>query len=193
MVEMYFANVGAGKTTYLVKRAIEEIKRIENGKSKYKYVIGNFNANIENYIYIEDIREVLKHYVIEDALLLIDEASIEYNNRKMNMTTQEIKFFKLHRHYNVDIIIVSQSYEDVDITLRRLVDRMYQLKKLGPFTVIKSIRKKISIDNNTKQIIDEFYYNKLDIKIFVRSKYYKYFNSYEKPKDMKIYNIEVKK
>lgn len=70
---------------------------------------------------------------------------------------------------------------------------MYQLKKLGPLTVIKSIRKKISIDNNTKQIIDEFYYNKLDIKIFVRSKYYKYFNSYEKPKDMKIYNIEVKK
>lgn len=50
--------------------------------------------------------------------LIIDEAGLEYDNRKMAMTTDEIYFFKYHRHYQLDVDFFSQGL-DVDIKIRK--------------------------------------------------------------------------
>jgi len=199
MIDLYFANIGSGKTTLLARMAKQELKRIEKGKSKYKYIISN--ALIAGTTYVPDIREVLKKSAIEDALILIDEASIIYNNRQMKITDKEIQYFKLSRHYNTDIIVVSQSYEDIDITLRRLYNKVYLLNRLPlHFTLIREIKKTIDINEETKQITEAYAFLPLikylfkPIKFFkscflFRYRYYNMFNTHWRPSDVPIADL----
>lgn len=189
-VVLYFANIGSGKTTYLSKIAIKEIKRIKKGKSKYSHIVSN--AQISGVIYEPDIRALLKFGALEKTMILVDEGSIVYNNRKMNMTEPEIKYFKLIRHYSSTCIVVSQSYDDIDVTLRRLYTEIYILRYLPLFTLIQPITKRVGIDEQTKQIIDEYKFkNPFSWRLFFRPLYFKYFNSWWIPADVDIYNLEL--
>jgi len=187
---LYFANKGTGKTTYLSKIAITEQRKMIKGKSKYKYIVSN--ALISGVIYIEDIRAILKKKAIAETLILVDEGSIVYNNRKMNLTEAEISYFKLQRHYHTDMIVVSQSHEDVDVTLRRLYDYIFLFRYMPFFTLVQPIRKKISIDEQTKQIIDEYYFGTFfSWRVFFRPLYYKFFNSWWIPDNVEIVDFEL--
>jgi hypothetical protein len=91
VIRIIFADQGAGKTTYLAKIIKLETRKMKMGKSPYKHII--CNSPIEGAIFFEDIRKLLKRYAVEDTLMLIDEGSIVYNNRKMDMTAQEIPIY----------------------------------------------------------------------------------------------------
>lgn len=187
-VTLIFANIGTGKTTFLSKIAIQELKKIKKGKSKYTQIISN--AQIAGVVYIPDIRKLLKTGAVQDSLLLIDEGSIEYNNRKMNLTELEILYLKLIRHYKCDMTILSQSYDDIDVTLRRLYSKIYILRKLPYFTLIMPIKKKIGIDDISKQIIDEYRFEWFfSWRLFLRPLYFKYFNSWWIPENVPIVNL----
>jgi len=96
---------------------------------------------------------------MENAKIIIDEAGIEFNNREFKTFPQTaVYFFKYHRHYRCSVDVFSQSYEDMDITLRRLAQNYYVVKKsLVPFCVVcRRIRRRVGIDENTHQIIDEY-------------------------------------
>ena len=67
-----------------------------------------------------------------------------------------IAWFKLHRHFGVDVNVYSQSWDDVDITLRRLADRYFYLRKIGPFTLSRRVYKTVMVDDTTHQIIDGY-------------------------------------
>ena len=59
-------------------------------------------------------------------------ASLEFNNRfnfPKTFPKTCIEFFKLHRHYGVAIDVFSQSYEDMDITIRRLATKFIVVRK----------------------------------------------------------------
>lgn len=186
---LYFANIGTGKTTLLSKLTQEELKRMKKGKSKYDYIVSN--ACISGVTYIPNIRDILKHSAIAKTLILIDEGSIVYNNRKMNMTEAEIQYYKLIRHYTSKCIVVSQSYDDIDVTLRRLYSSIYLLRWLPFFTLIQPIKKKVGIDETTKQIIDEYQFkNPFTWRLFCRPMYFKYFNSWWIPEDVTIYDLQ---
>jgi hypothetical protein len=191
MIKTVFANVGAGKTTLLAKIACEENRKIEKGKSKYKGIITNTPLKLKNAYFYDDIRKLLKNYVVEDTLILIDEGSIVYNNRKMSMTELEILFFKYHRHFNCDVIIVSQSYDDIDITIRRISTELWHMVKLFGLSILRPISKKISIDDNTKQIIDKYFFRSIfNYKLILRCKYYKYFDTRYRPENLKYYDYK---
>ena len=150
--DIYFGVPGSGKTTFAAYLAKKRIKR--NG-----LVLSN--VNIKGTYEVE--RSDIGNYMIKDCLLLIDEAGIDYNNRnfadkKEKMSKEEIYFYKYHRHYNVDIAIFSQGYDDMDKKLRTLATRYYIVKKsiLPGFITRKLINKVIGIDDNTKQIIDKY-------------------------------------
>ena len=51
--------------------------------------------------------------------------------------------------------VFSQSYEDMDVTLRRLAQNFYVVRKsLVPFCVVaRRIRRKVGVDEQTKQIM----------------------------------------
>jgi len=189
MIKLFFSNIGGGKTTLIARTVKKERKKIDKGKSKYKYII--CNATVKGADYIGDIRKLLKTYALEDCLILIDEASIVYNNRKMVMTDREIEYFKLSRHYKSDIFVYSQSYSDCDVTLRRLYSSIYLINKL-PFglSLIRPIKKKIVIDEITKTIIDAYQFKwPFSWRLLFRPRYYSMFDSYYKPIHIKVYDI----
>lgn len=149
VVNIYFGVPGSGKTTMAAWLARHDLRR--GGKVWSNVPItGTYQLNVT-----EDIG--IHH--IEDGRIIIDEAGIEHNNRSFkSMPRQQIEFYKYHRHYKTAIDVFSQSYDDMDITLRRLAQNYYVVtRSLIPWHItIRSIRRTIDIDENTKQIIDAY-------------------------------------
>jgi len=109
MIKCYFGVPGCGKTTTLVKVARKEQKRL---KKRYKEIY-TINFQCVGCIPIEF--NDLKEYKFNDALILIDEITMDADNRSFKTFPKEIRdFFILHRHLGVDIIYATQNYENVD-------------------------------------------------------------------------------
>lgn len=177
---LIFANIGAGKTTLLSRYAKKEQELMKRGKSEFKYIISN--TPISGCMYVSNIHTLLNNYALEDTLFLIDEGGIVFNNRKMKLTDSEIEYLKLIRHYKSKMIVVSQSYDDVDITIRRLYTNMYLLNKFMLLSLIKPIKKSVTIESETQQIIDAYSFRSLFSWGFLyRSRYFDMFDTYWKP------------
>lgn len=149
MITIYFGSPGAGKTTMAVRNIIKKRKR-------YAYTFANFGCKCADF---DDVSLVgLGQWTFPaGSLIQVDEAGIEYNNRKFKSLPQEtIQWFKLHRHYGCDLDVWSQSWEDMDVTLRRLADRLYYIRRFGPFTMIRRVYKRVTINEETEQIIDGY-------------------------------------
>ncbi len=178
VLNVYFGVPGSGKTTfaaYLAKQCMKESRIIKFAK---KHPCKWFHAKILNsglwkrktpvysnvpitgtYV-LEPLDDIGKH-MISDGKVIIDEAGIEYNNRNFKTFPREaVYWYKYHRHYKCSVDVFSQSYEDMDITLRRLAQNYFVVKKslLPYFIVIKRIRRKIGIDDMTHQIIDKYFF-----------------------------------
>lgn len=205
MITVYFGSPGSGKTTMAVRELLK-------AKKVYRYTFSNFETSQARQVSLKDIGIWT---LPPDSYLAIDEAGIEYNNRKFKSLDQKtIEWFKLHRHYQVDISVWSQSWDDMDITIRRLADRLFYIKKLGPFTMIRRIYKRVTVDKQTEQIIDGYRMSSMlwfllkplyyltyplwfilpplipwdDIKLVLRKPYYKYFDTLSKPNTLVRYD-----
>lgn len=175
MITMYFGNIGSGKTTIACRIA----------KKSKKPVYANFDTSLATRIEGSDLGK----YAFSNSLLLLDESGIDFNNRDYkNFKKSVIDYVKLSRHYGCDIILFSQAYDDTEVTFRRLVEKLFYLKKVGPFTNVYRVSKYVMVDDNTHQIIDgyrkakNFIFGLItgDITIVWRRLYYKYFDSYDK-------------
>jgi len=201
-VQLYFANIGAGKTTLLSKIVYQVSKPrywfgIKKFYRKPVYDLILSNCLIDGTYYTSNFRFLCKQIAVAGTLIIIDEGSIEYNNRsfadkKNALTFEEIQYLKLIRHYQSCIVIVSQSYEDIDVTLRRLYTHIYLLEYL-PFglTLIKQIKKHINIDKETGQIIEKYHFvNPFAYRLLWRPKYFKYFDSWWIPEGFPVLNFK---
>lgn len=174
--DIYFGVPGSGKTTfaaYLTKKALKK-----NPKGKYRVLS---NVPIKGAYKTE--KQDIGHYQIDNCLLLLDEAGIDYNNRNFNkFSDDETYFFKYHRHYRTDISIFSQDYEDMDLKLRKLATRYFIVKKsiLPGFVYRREIEKYIGIDEQTHQIVDMYRFKFLlfGIKYIYCPKLWNMFDSY---------------
>lgn len=173
-VKIYFGVPGSGKTTHA---ASVVYKNLRKGFPTYS------NVPIQG-AYLYDSRALGK-LEIRDCDLIIDEASIDFNNRKFKSLPQEtIQFLKYYRHYGVrDIYVYSQSYEDMDITLRRLATELYVVKRsLIPMLFLtRRIAVKIAIDEQTHQIIDEYFFQLLGFRYYFGRLYFSMFDSWDTP------------
>lgn len=104
------------ETTFAAYLAKKDLK-------KGRKVWSNFGITGAMKVDKQDIGKVL----IADGRLIIDEAGLEYDNRKMSMTNDEIYFYKYHRHYQLDVDFFSQGL-DVDIKIRKLARHIYLIK-----------------------------------------------------------------
>jgi len=185
-VVLIFANIGAGKTTLLSRYAQKELRKIKKGKSKYKHIITN--TPISGCMYVPKIRLLLQQSCPEETLILVDEAGIVWNNRKMKIKDEEIEYVKMIRHYKSKLVAISQSYDDVDITIRRIYTNMYILNKIAGITLIRPIRKYVTIDKETEQIIDGYKFRLIfSWGILFRRIYYKYFDTFWKPDNERVH------
>lgn len=149
MITVYFGSPGSGKTTMAVRRLIKQRKF-------YDHTFANFETSAAEYDNVS-LAGLGEWTFPPYSLIEIDEAGIEYNNRKYKTLPMEtIKWFKLHRHYRCDVDIWSQSWEDMDVTLRRLADRLYYIRRIGPFTMIRRVYKRVTIDQESEQIVDGY-------------------------------------
>lgn len=172
-VIVYFGVPGSGKTTLAAKISYKNAKR---GIKTYSNVpiIGTLLINSA------DIGKV----DISDGDLILDEAAIDFNNRSYKtMPKSTIEWFKLHRHYGVGTIhVFSQSYEDMDITLRRLQTAMYRLTRTlipGVF-ITRRIGVSIDIDKDSHQVMERYRWSGLP-RFHVGWKYWSMFDSWAAP------------
>lgn len=174
-LNVYFGVPGSGKTTYaayLAKRHSRESLIIRlcrrfpcrfsswilNGKSWKRACPVWSNVPIKGTLRL-DAKKDIGVVMIQDSEMIIDEAGVEFNNRDYKAFPKPaIRFFKYHRHYGVSVDVFSQSFEDMDVTLRRLAQNFYVVKKsiIPWFVVTKRIRRKVGIDDNTHQLCDHY-------------------------------------
>jgi len=189
---LIFANRGSGKTTYAAKLVDKYRRAIDAGTSQYKEII--CNQPIKGAVFVESIADFLENYpMVEDVVIICDEVGGEYNNRKMRMSITEIMKFKYSRHYGVmDIILLGQSWEDPDVTLKRMLDKMYFMRRsiVPGHTVMKQIRKRFKIDKETQQPIDAYKFRLFIFnKWFRRKKYFHLFDSFYQPANIEVADI----
>lgn len=198
MFRIIFGSPGSGKTTYACK-LLSDIKR-NSKKYGYTRFYSNFKNTLSEQVNLKDIGLWTLPF---NSYLVVDEAGIEYNNRKFKSLPQHsIEWFKLHRHYGVDVDFISQSWDDIDITIRRLADEIWYIKKVGPFTVVRRIFKRINVDSESHQIVEGYFLRKFfgiifdfiigspSFRIFIRKPYYKYFDTYATPPTRVKYDYE---
>lgn len=170
---IYFGTPGSGKTTHAAKIVFDNLKK---GIPTYS------NVPIKGSFLID--ASDIGQYSISNCDLIIDEASIEYNNRKYKSLPQSvIQWYKLYRHYGVrNVYVYSQSYEDMDITLRRLADRYYLIKRtlLPCLAIVRPIHVRIGIDEQTKQIQDQYVFDLLPSFVWL-PRYWHLFDSWDAP------------
>ena len=201
VLNVYFGVPGSGKTTlaaYLTKqsrkesRVISWCKKHPNAASEKILSSRFFKRQVPVYsnvpitgAYQLDPQSDIGKVMVCDGKVIIDEAGIEYNNRNFKTFGQDaIYWYKYHRHYECSVDVFSQSFDDMDITLRRLAQNYYVVKKsLIPFCVVfRRIRRKVGIDDNTHQIIDKYYFLPLGLgsKWIFSPPLWKLFNSYSR-------------
>lgn len=172
-VIVYFGVPGSGKTTLAAKIAYKNAKK---GIKTYSNVpiLGT------HLISSSDIGKV----DISNGDLILDEAAIDFNNRSYKtMPKCSIEWFKLHRHYGIGTIhVFSQSYEDMDITLRRLQTSMYRITRtmIPGIFMARCISVVIDIDRDTKQITEHHKWSGLP-RFHAGYKYWHMFDSYAAP------------
>lgn len=177
VLNVYFGVPGSGKTTfaaYLAKGCLKQSRLItfaENHPCRLSSWLLNTSclkrrqpvfSNVPiTGTYALDPKEDVGTYMMSDGKVIIDEAGIEYNNRNFkSFPPAAVYWYKYHRHYQCSVDVFSQSYEDMDITLRRLAQNYFVVKKsfIPFFVVCKRIKRKVGIDDNTHQIIDKYYF-----------------------------------
>lgn len=106
---------GSGKSTYL---AIQALKALKQGKNVYSNVYIKGTKKL-------DVKNDLNFYKIEDGLVLIDEAGFEFNSRDWAKFGNNLyRFFTMHRHYNIDIILAVQMWDRVDLCIREVTQEV---------------------------------------------------------------------
>lgn len=188
-IYIFFGRTGSGKSTHAAltaKRAMyKKIKVLSNMP-----IVGTYQVSVHG---------DLGKYLVQDCMLLIDEAGIELNNRQWKILgIEEIEFYKLIRHYNVTCYIYSQS-ADVDITLMRLKLKMYLITPsiFRPFMLVKKIDCVIDISDDKTSVVDKLQWGIpfLSWQYLYRKPAYELFDSWQCPKlpvkEFKIYKSKV--
>lgn len=186
MITGIFGLPGAGKSCFLAYLAQKAIKHeplfvghrpfwtVPLGECEhYERVFCNFpmiGAYKLNY-------EHLGMFDFSRSLVLIDEIASLANSRNWKgFGSEKVEFFTQHRHDYIDVIYCSQSYKNMDLTIRELTGQYMYIRKDGEYTLVTPIEKKIRVEPS----MDDSYSLRARLcgTRIKRKKYYHLFDSY---------------
>lgn len=131
----------------------------------------------------------LKKYAFPNSLVIIDEISLFADNRNFKTFDSElVYFFKMHGHFHIDCIWLSQSAGDADKKIRDVTDTLYLLERsrFNNYSILKPIYH--NYDTKHRDIKDCYdIAPRMRWKYFNRKKWYSYFDSYEH-KELPVYD-----
>lgn len=126
-------------------------------------------------------------YDLGRCIVILDETSIEYNSRKFktNFTDNAMYWWRMARHYEAaEIYLYSQSFDDMDLTLRRLAYDYYVVTRsripFFHFVKIRRVLRQVGVDDTDHQFKDLYEYAPFwcTRRIYAR-RYWHMFDSYE--------------
>lgn len=170
ILTIWFGVPGSGKSTWaawLTRRDLKKKRKVYS------------NVPITGAYKLEPEKDIGKVNIV-NGRVIIDEAGLEYNNRKFKTFSDEATYFyKYHRHYQCAVDVFSQGYDDMDKKLRVLAQRLYVVKKsfLPWFVKRREIGKRVGINELTKEIIDEYYFKPFTTKYIFCPPLWKTFNT----------------
>lgn len=176
-LSLFLGAPGSGKTTlaaYFSKKGSKKTKK-QSGRV-YS------NVPIKNTLRMDS--GDLGRYLIEDGIVIVDEAGIEYNNRAFKTLPKEtINFAKLYRHYGIKSFLMFSQGLDIDITFVRLCDRIYIVSRsLIPYFVrIVGVKKFIGVDDLTGDLKDKYRYSIKDFHLVFMPPLWSMFATHETP------------
>jgi hypothetical protein len=187
---MVFGKKGSGKTTFLTKIAIKNLRK---GITVYSTI------DIPG-TYKFDVNDIGKFTFNPYSVVLIDEVGMIWDNRDFkNFRTDVRDFFKFQRQYKLKVYLFSQTF-DVDLKLRNLTDQMFLLtNKFRVFSVARRIDKRITIqkgeEGRPSTLADDYTFAPLlapssYIVTFI-PRWVQFFNSYD-PKPLPTIKSEYK-
>lgn len=134
-----FGLKGAGKSTFMVKMMLRDIK---NGWVVYTNM---FDVNIPG-VRLFDAQELSSMVPPPGSAIYIDEAGLLWDNRQYkDFDSGFTEYFKLQRKYKNKVVINSQAL-DVDKKIRDLVDRMYLMTNVfGCIGVARPLKRTIKV------------------------------------------------
>lgn len=213
MIVGTFGLPGCGKTTLAAKKSYQINKRIKRDKKriakgkkpkcKYDYVLTNFECKDCYKIDFSDIGI----YDIQRCAVILDEITADADNREYkNFKKSSVLGFIYHRHYDIDIFYYTQQWDAVDKKIRNLTQSLFYARKslLFPFSLFtrtRQIFRTIDINEYTKEIVTGYrfpnffecllsFFGVLRLgEICFRPRYYKYFDSYNQPLDLKPFDF----
>lgn len=181
---MVFGKKGSGKTTFLVKKAVQYMRA---GKTVYStvYIPG---------AYLFDVNLVGNCTFPRESVVFIDEVGMIWDNRNFKAFRTEVRdWFKLQRHHHVKVYLFSQTF-DIDIKLRNLTDEMYLCTcHMGFISIARKIKRSITLVHPSgdaeSRITDDLEFVPLWFSLFGAKSaiftyipnWVKYFDSFEVP------------
>lgn len=138
MITIYTGRVGSGKSLVLANR-LQEI--LERNKKYFKRtgIIREVHTNLElsskfrskygRYLFKWD--QIDQLVGLRDVDIFVEEIGIYFDAQRWKEMSPIVKrFFALHRHYGIDIYGNTQDFAQVDISVRRMTQKLYYLRKI---------------------------------------------------------------
>lgn len=175
-----FGLKGAGKSTFMVKMMLEDLK---NGWD----VFTNMSDVCIPGVAIFDIKDLVDKAPPMHSAVYIDEAGLVWDNRSFkDFDKGYTEYFKLQRKYKNKVVINSQAL-DVDKKIRDLVDRMYLMTNVfGCIGVARPLRRTIKVleaqGNSESRLAMNLQFEGITkFKFFWMPSYWKFFDSFKAP------------
>lgn len=175
-----FGKKGSGKSTYMVKLMLRDIKR---GWTIYTNME---DVNIPH-VRIFSAADLKSARPSEHSAVYIDEVGLIWDNRGFKDFDKGFtEFFKLQRKYKCKLVINSQAW-DVDKKIRDLTDSMALQTNIGNVIgITRPIKRSITLTDpsadHDSRIADRLKFGKIwEWKFTWLPRYFKYFDSFDAP------------
>lgn len=183
-VNLYFGLPGSGKSTFLTRDIVKA------SQSGHKCYVANLDLIELPNVYKITKDDIGKYKFPPGSRIFFDEASLNgYDNRDFSKNfkgNNSLPYIKYIRHYRNRITFSNQGYEEFDKKLRNLTNKLWYVRGNRFFTYAILISKTITIDKDTKQIIDgytkpsifQMLFSTKVVRILSTRKYRKFYDSY---------------